>query len=184
LDNKHHETTPEVARAALIEWLTGDNVAENYDNLDLGDNAPNELLSAHCLSCHSKRDQAKLSQGGGIALDTWDDVRKTAFSTRIEPTNKKVMTASAHAHTLSLATLSIALGAILWATRFGASLKGVLLGVMGVSLLVDLGSWWIAREWAPAVKLIVLGGAAYNASVALSCVLVLLDLVLSASKKA
>src|SRR3954464_12588132 len=41
----HPEALAEPQRKILLDWLDKERVGENYDNLDRGDSAPNEIIS-------------------------------------------------------------------------------------------------------------------------------------------
>jgi hypothetical protein len=168
----------------LGQWLAGDRISEDYDNLDLGDAAPAEIMAARCLACHSRG--ATLGEGVGerIPLDYWDDVKKVAFSREINPVDLEILTTSMHTHALGLVTLSLVAGGLALATAWPRRLVQGLIAVMGIALAADLGGWWLARPWAGAVWIIVVGGGVYGAAVALALLLVLVDLWRPASEKA
>jgi hypothetical protein len=67
-------------------------------------------------------------------------VKKVVFPTVIDPVPTKILVASAHAHLLAMSTLVIAVLALLFATRFSASLKGWLTFVMCLGLLGDFSA--------------------------------------------
>lgn len=162
-------------REALIKWLKGDGVATQYDNIDLGDFAPAEIFAADCMSCHGKASKDPIAKT--LPLDSWDDVKKVAFSKTIERTPTDKVIVSAHAHMLAMATTTIVLALLLFMTTFPRRLSEFLCGVMGVSLLLDFAGWWIAREWADGTYLIVVAGGAYNASTALAILMVMVELL-------
>ena len=56
------------SRTLLVEWLTGNRLSEGYDDIDLGDRAPAEILDQSCVSCHS-RNASSVSP----AKDTWSN---------------------------------------------------------------------------------------------------------------
>lgn len=178
----HPEILPQADRAALLAWLKGEKIAENFDNLDLGDRSPHEIIAARCLECHSRRNAEKQPIARSIPLDSWEDIKPRAFSKHIEPANRKVMIASAHAHSLSLATLTLVLAGLLAMTTGARGFKSALVGAMGLGLLVDLSCWFVAREFSGAVYAIVLAGAVYNGGVVLAALLVLFDLARPAQK--
>ncbi len=102
LTRGHPESLGKPQRETLTKWLTGERVAENYDNLDLGDSAPNEIISKNCLSCHSKKVEATSTIAKTVPLDGWSDVKRFAVSRKIEPLPVKVLIASdLHAHSLA-----------------------------------------------------------------------------------
>ena len=171
-------------RDMLSRWLASDRISEDYDNLDLGDAAPAEIMAARCVACHSR--QATLGDGVGerIPLDYWDDVKKVAFSREINPVDVEILATSMHTHALSLATLSIVAAGLLLATAWPRRPVHGLIAVMGIALAADIGGWWLARPWAGAVWIIVVGGGVYVAVVALALLAVLVDLWRPATEKA
>jgi hypothetical protein len=186
LERGHPETLGRAERDALMDWLLGRKdpagrrpvngnarLAEDYDSIDLGDLAPQEVIARDCLRCHA----AQLAQGSAApALDSWERVKKVAFGKDISPTPVPLLVVSTHAHALSLGTLGVVAAALGLASSLPRRLVHGLIGVMGVGLLADLGSWWVARLWSDAVYVIVAGGAAFNVATATLLLLILADL--------
>ena len=171
----HPEALAVADRDALTKWLTGDKLSENYDNLDLGDSAPSEIMARSCLECHARKNSATQPIAKTVPLDYWDDIKPIAFSKDIRPGSAKVLMASAHAHSLSLATLTLVLAGLLMMTGWPRALVAALIGALGVGLLIDLACWFVAREVAWATYGIVVFGAVFNGGSALAGVLVLVD---------
>jgi hypothetical protein len=163
-------------RDVLWRWLASDRISEDYDNLDLGDSAPAEIMAGRCLACHSRSSTLGDDVGERIPLDYWDDVKKVAFSREINPVDLEILATSMHTHALSLATLSLVAAALALATAWPRRLVHGLIAVMGIALAADFGGWWLARPWAGAVWIIVVGGGVYVAVVALTLLLVLVEL--------
>lgn len=163
-------------RDVLLKWLGGKRLSEDYDSLELGADAPAEILARRCTSCHSRAALDGEHKDAKLALATWDEVSKAAFSRRIEPLPVKVLAASTHAHALALAPLSIVLLALLFATRFGSRFGSGLCALAGFSLAVDLGSWWLARSFSGFALPIVVAGSSYALAMAVCAGLVFLDL--------
>lgn len=162
-------------RDLLLAWLGGRRVSEDYDSLELGDDAPAEILARRCVACHSRGFEGEPG-GAKFSLASWQDVSKVAFSRRIDPLPETVVAASTHAHALALAPLSIVLLALLTATRFAPRWAGPLCAASGVALLLDLGLWWIARSVAGLAVGIAIAGGVYALAMAVTLVLVLADL--------
>jgi hypothetical protein len=173
VQRNHPEGMKPEASAAFIAWLTGPRVVEDYDNLDLGDKAPNELLAANCTSCHAR----KSATSAKPYLEFFDDVKPLASSRKIEPADIKVLVTSTHAHAIALATSTFVLSGLLLMSSRRRAFTGLLIGAMGFSILLDIGSWWITRHYVPGVYGIVAGGAIHNASVALSILVIFFDLL-------
>jgi hypothetical protein len=185
LQSGHPETLTKPDRDQLIAWLTGDKLSENYDNLDLGPSAPAEIIAKNCLNCHGKAAPATVDpKAKAVMLDTWDQVRKLAFSRKLERTPDKIKAISTHTHALSMATMSLAVLAMAWLSRWPRWLVGGVAMIHGLGLVADIAGWWLAGstifgvtlhfEWA--VDLIIIGGAAYSSTFAALLGMVLLEL--------
>lgn len=172
LERGHPETLAKADQEALLAWLKGDKVGENYDNLDLGDAAPAEIVGRTCLSCHARNAGTPVPP----MLDYWDDVKKVAFAVKIEPVPVKIVAMSAHAHALSMAPLTALVGLLAIATAFPRKLTGGLFGLAGVGLALDLGAWWLARMDDRWVYVIAAAGGVYNLAMGLMVVITLLEL--------
>lgn len=172
LKRGHPEGLAKADQEALLAWLNGDKVGENYDNLDLGDAAPAEVVGRSCLSCHARSSAKPVAP----MLDYWDDVKKVAFAVKIEPVPTKIVAMSAHAHALSMAPLTVVVGLLALATTFPRRLTGGLLGIAGIALAVDLAAWWLARMDDRWVYAIAAAGGLYNAAMALMVLVTLIEL--------
>src|SRR5690606_26114642 len=104
LERNHPQDLDPQARDILISWLKSPRINEDYDNIDLGENAPAELIAANCLSCHSRTATDPIARG--IPLDYWDDIQRLAFSRDIPPVPLKITAVSTHTHALSLSAMS------------------------------------------------------------------------------
>lgn len=169
---------PELAknkRDALVKWLEGNRVQTDYDNIDLGDFAPIEIIATDCLSCHGRSSKDPIAKA--VPLDDWSKVKTIAFSKTIEPTPADKVIVSAHAHMPAMATLTLVLALMLFMTTYPRRLIEALTGTMGVFLMLDFAGWWLAREWMQGTYLIVVAGGAYNAASALAIVLLGVELL-------
>ena len=174
LERGHPEGLADAERALLVDWLSGGQVSERYDDLELGDFSPAEVIGRGCLDCHSR--QSDDAAAAAIPLEYWDDVSRVAFSRSLEPTPRAILVTSLHTHATSLAVLSLVVLALLWGTRWPRGLCGALVGVCGLALAVDLASQMHARDHEGLVLGVALGGAAWGLAVGLALALVLLDL--------
>jgi hypothetical protein len=176
LEDGHPEDLADTDREILLTWLRSDRVTEDYDNLDLGDMAPAEVIDYACLSCHAKNAE----EGGGIwetvPLDTWPDVKNVAFSLSVEGTPPEIMRISTHTHALALAAITVAVGILLLCTRWPGFVRHGLLGLAGIALLGDLGGMWLATQAADFVWLVAIAGACYSGSMVLSILAIVADL--------
>jgi len=176
LERNHPENLDPKAREVLIKWLSGSRIAEDYDNLDAGDSAPSELIAKNCLSCHSRKAPDTQAVAKKLPLDFYDDVKKVAFSRRIDRTPAKIVAASLHTHSLALGTMSIAIAGLAVCTAWPRRMVGGLVFLSGLGLLMDLACQWFAGDIKPLVYGIIAGGATYAISSGLLLVLILLDL--------
>lgn len=174
LERGHPEGLPEAERRVLLDWLAGGKVSEQYDDLELGDFSPAEVLGRNCVDCHAR--QSPDAAAAAVPLEYWDDVARVAFSRSLEPTPRSILVTSLHTHATSLSVLSLAVLALLWATRWSRGAVGALAGACGVALFVDLTCQLLARAHASLVLGVALGGALWGIALGLSCALVLLDL--------
>jgi hypothetical protein len=181
---RHHP--PELSNAdrdLLLKWLRSDRVSEDYDNLDLGDAAPAEILARSCLQCHSRRATAGDGIGKTMPLDFYDDVKPLAFSRQINPTPVAVLAASTHAHALALGPLAIVVAALALSTSWPRWFihAGILL--MGLGLFGDLASWWLARFDPAFVWGLILTGAVFNGMTTILLLAIGIDLARPAEKR-
>jgi hypothetical protein len=172
LERGHPEDLPPAERELLLGWLGGGRVSEDYDNLDLGESAPAEILAGSCLACHGREQAA----AGVPALEYWEDVTKVAFAREIAAVPREILAASTHTHALSLAAVSAVIGGLWLATRWPARLKEGLFAAGALALLADLAAWWLARELAWMVPVIALAGGVFAAATGLALAGILLDL--------
>lgn len=165
-------------RDALIQWLQGDRIAQDYDNFDLGDFAPAEIIAMNCLQCHARRVADDHQIARTVPLDYWDDVSRLAFALKIDPPPLEILIVTTHTHALSLATISGVTVLLLLLTGWSRRFVSLLIGVMGAALLLDISAWWLARLYGEFVYVIVLAGSVYLVVTGLAQLVILLDLAM------
>ena len=163
-------------RQTLLDWLASDRISEDYDNLDLGDAAPAEILAINCLNCHSRQATLGDDVGQRIPLDYWSDVKDVSFSREINPTSVEILTTSTHTHALTMGAITVVICGLLLATSFPRRLVNGCIFLMGTGLLIDIGAQWLARPWEPAVWLILIGGGVYGVLASLAVLASILDM--------
>ncbi|MDX9911184.1 MAG: hypothetical protein RBS39_05085 [Phycisphaerales bacterium] len=181
ISNGHPKDLDPRKRKLLLEWLASDNPGATYDDLDLGDDAPAEILAQDCLSCHS-RSSTGPDAYAKVPLEFWDDVRVLAVSRDIQPVDRKILAASTHTHALSLSMLVIVVGALSVMTSWPRVLVNLVVLATCAGLLLDITSWWLAGENLLFARVIVVAGGVFNAGLVLQCVLILLDLCMPRPK--
>ncbi len=197
LERGHPENLAPAAREALITWIEGPRgpngkrtgpkrLADDYDNFDLGDMAPNELIAKNCLSCHSAKVADTSPIAKTIPLDRRDDVLRLALPKNLTPVPTEILVTSTHTHALSLGTLAVVTIALVLATSWPRRLTGALVLAVGAGLLLDLGGQWIAHTWdansarepfgRAGIYMVLAGGAVYGIGSTLALLSVLIDL--------
>ncbi|MEW6746067.1 MAG: hypothetical protein AB1486_25280 [Planctomycetota bacterium] len=166
----------EEERGALLQWLQGSRISEDYDNFDLGDKAPAEIIDRNCKRCHSRNATEGEGIGTRLPLEYWDDVKPHAFSKQIDPVPVNILTLSTHTHASSMALIALATAILFLATAWPRRLKSVIIFLTCFGLLADVGSWWLTR-WEPSFAyVIVISGAVYGALLGLQWLLTFLDM--------
>ena len=180
----HPEDVAPADRKALEDWLTGGRVREDYENFDLGDVMPSDIIAAACMNCHA-RGATGPDADPGLPLEYPDDVFAQAQSREILPKDPAVVIQSLHAHAPSMATVTIVIALLAGLTRWPRAAVGLMVALAGVGLLGDLGGQWLARSTGSSlwVWVVVVGGFASSLGVALMGVMVLVDLWLPGTKK-
>lgn len=182
----HPDDLPQPERQVLLNWLESDRISEDYDSLDLGMDAPAEIIAQSCLQCHARQ----ATQGDGIGrampLEYWDDIARLAFSRDIKPTSIEILIVSTHTHALSIGMLTIVSGLLLLMTRCPRALTGTLIFLAGAGLFADIAGQWLGRWHVGFVYAVLVGGAAFGAATGLMILAAILDMWLpnrSASAK-
>ncbi len=181
LNAGHPEDLGETDREALVAWLESDTINIDYDNFDLGDEAPAEIIAVSCLDCHS-RNATGTDAYPRVPLDGADDVLSIAYSRDVQPSPVEILAVSQHTHAPTMALVLLVVGALGVMTRWWRWLTGFVLAVGGLGLLCDMGGQWLARDNDAWVYAIVGGGIAYAGSVMLAGLGVIVDLWLPGGK--
>ncbi|MDF1808520.1 MAG: hypothetical protein P1U42_02390 [Phycisphaerales bacterium] len=183
LENGHPDTLPDTERTTLLDWLRSDRVSQDYDNLDLGEDAPSELIAMSCLDCHT-RSSSGANTHPEVPLEYWDDIQKIAISKDIQPAGIDIVATSQHTHAPMMAIVMLVLALLGAMTRFSNRIIGFVVFVTGIGLLVDMAGWWITREVAGFAFAIVVGGGLYAIGTMLIGCIVIIDCVLPAGNDA
>ncbi len=183
IERGHPDTLPAEEREALLDRLRSEpnDIRTNYDNFDLGDLAPAEIIDRSCLSCHAR--SASDPVGRTIPLENFTDVEAIAFSRNVPPMDPAILLASLHAHapTMAVITIVVAILACMcgWAPGW---LRGLLILLAGAALLVDMASWFPARSYGSLSALILGGGVLHSAAMGLLMLIVAVELLLPARR--
>lgn len=174
LEAGHPEPLPQADRDLLLAWLRGQNIPENYENFDMG--PPADLIATNCVSCHTRAAATNVASGITHSLEFPDDVLKIARSREIFPTPVNVLAISTHAHATTLALVAVLAGAMLHFSFWPRRLVGLVATLIGLGLLIDVGSWWAIRSQREFLYGIVVGGGMFNAGVWLALAMSIVEL--------
>jgi len=173
-DMKEHVTTDE-ERKAMDQWLSSNRISEDYDSLDLGDFAPAEIIAINCLRCHSRDAKEGDDIGKTVPLDYWDDVKQVAFAKNLDPTPSSILITSTHTHALTMPLVGLAACLLFLCTAWPRMLRHLVVMLTFAALLLDIGSWWLARENPFFCYMILVSGAAFGGLVGLQLLCAFLD---------
>lgn len=183
LESNHPEELAQTDRDALLKWLrSGTNLSEQFDDLDLGDEAPAEIIAANCLSCHARNATGEGTYAK-LPLEYWDDIQPIAYAKDIQPTTPEIVAMSQHTHAPSMAIVLIGLSLLGAMSRAPRALVGLIVLVGAAGLLADMSGWWLARSNEVWVYAIVGGGAAYSGATGLVGLIVVLDCLIPGGRK-
>lgn len=187
LKSGHPESLENADRQSLIEWLEGDTATRSliYDDLDLGADAPAEVIAINCLDCHSRSASGQvdgLDTAPQIPLEYWDDVYALAISKDIRPVDAEILAASTHTHALGMASMGIAIALLALLTSWPRLLVSLVLCGTGVGLASDIGGWWLTRFDGAFAPVVVVGGLLFNGGICLLSALILIDLCMPRPK--
>ncbi|MEN0019591.1 MAG: hypothetical protein AAF747_01755, partial [Planctomycetota bacterium] len=136
---------PEDLRDALLAWLDdAENLSLSYDDLDLGDEAPAEIIATYCLDCHVRGAEGEYA-APDVSLEYWSDVEPLAVSRDIQPKDLKVVSASVHAHAPSMGIILVVLGLLAAMTRAHRAIVGGLFAISAISLFADFAGQYLTR---------------------------------------
>jgi hypothetical protein len=183
LDEGHPEDLPERERGLLLDWLNDPTtLSMKFDDFDLGDDAPAEIIAVSCLSCHA-RNATGPDAYPQMPLEYFDDIRPLAISREINPTTIDIIAMSQHTHAPVMAIILLVLGLVGAMCRVPGMLVGLITLVGAVGLAADMSAWWLARQDDIWVYAIVGGGFAYSASTGLLGLIIIVDCVIPAFGK-
>lgn len=164
-------------RDALLEWLRGDNIDRRFDDERLGEMMPAEILDRRCVSCHQRDPDNAAHPAPDIPLFYPDDVMKVAVSTDIQPVPKSILTMSTHAHALTLGVQSVVVVALALGTRLPRRIVSIAAAGLGLSLAVDIASWWLTRDVPAFLWGVIVGGGLFNGLMVVLLLAVGIDLL-------
>lgn len=187
LESGHPETLEDRERQILFDWLDGDTatLSQRYDDLDLGIDAPAEIIAINCLDCHARSATGQvdgMDTYPELPLEYWDDVYSLAISRTINPVDTEILAASTHTHALGMASMGIAIAVLALLTGWPRALISITLCATGVGLVADIGGWWLTSLNASFATLVVIGGGLFSGGMTVLSLLILADLCMPRPK--
>ncbi len=184
-DELTDEDMPAAEREALLKWLGGEasSIMREFENEALEELMPADIVFNRCVACHDEDPQNAEHPYPELPLYTPAEVQAVAISRDIEPTPERILAASTHAHALALAVQTMLVIGLLLGTRLPRFVVSIAAILLGFGLLLDVGSWWLARSNEVYVYVIFGAGGVFNSISALSLGLILVDLLVPRFKR-
>ncbi len=174
----------EPAVQSLIGWLEG---GAKEDGFAAGDPSPQNVIKSHCNECHHA-DGGDMEDLPFAANDEADpeyslvmEAAEPEFETHeagpqtvvLAPTNIKKLVHITHAHILAIPVFTLLVGVLFLMTGFSEKIKLILAPLPMLAVLLDIGSWWLARFVEPFIYVIAASGALFGAAFALQILAIL-----------
>ena len=160
---------------ALEKWLSGNRISEDYDSLELGDYAPAEIIALNCLKCHKRAAAEGEDEQADPPLEYWDDVKQVAFPKNLDPVPLEILATSTHTHALTMPLVALVTCLLFLGTAWPRGVRHSFVMLTFVALLLDLASWWLAREWVFFCHVLVVTGGVFGGLLALQLIGAFLD---------
>ncbi|HUX39242.1 MAG TPA: hypothetical protein VMV44_15185 [Rectinemataceae bacterium] len=147
---------------ALFAWIEAGGKQSDFSSVQ-------QTFQTSCDTCHSK-DVAT----AGIVTDSYDSLKPLlATDTGISWSQ---LVQNSHTHVNGLISVMFVLGLAFSFTAFSRWLKGGVIILGFLSILMDVGSWWLAKMVGAFAPLVIVGGASLGLAFGLMIVLGLWDL--------
>ena len=126
-------------------------------------------LTSSCATCHSKA-----SQTGGIVIEDYANV--SALLGQDTGMSFARLVSLSHTHVLAVLPLIFVLTFVFSFSRFPRVLKSVIIVFSLLAIPADIGSWWLAKLFAPLAPLVLVGGLCLGLAFLVLVLLPLYDL--------
>ena len=155
--------------AKVKDWIVAGASKEGYDA------GAATIFSTSCVTCHSAE-----ARVGDVVMASYDDLKPLLA----QDTGKSVSRLVSLSHTHVLATLPVIfmLALIFSFTRFGEPLKTVVMGFSAAAIVLDVGTWWLAKLAGPLAFTVLLGGISLALSFLVLILLSLYDMWIAKSR--
>ncbi|MGA2642184.1 MAG: hypothetical protein ABSG21_14925 [Spirochaetia bacterium] len=132
-------------------------------------NSVKDVFASSCISCHSTD-----AKTGGVALENYSE----ASAVLQIDSGKSIprLVSLSHLHVMGILSLVFLLCLVFSFTAFAEPVKIVVMAFSLCSIVVDIGSWWLAKFFAAMAPLVILGGVCLAISFLALILLPLYDL--------
>jgi hypothetical protein len=127
------------------------------------------VFDGSCVSCHST--DAKI---GGVSLQTYSEASAVLHTDSGMSLSRLV--SLSHLHVMGILSLVLLLCLVFSFTAFAEPFKMLVMAFSLVSIVADIGSWWLAKFVAALAPLVILGGVFLALTFAALILLSLYDL--------
>ncbi|HOA71856.1 MAG TPA: hypothetical protein PL151_02345 [Phycisphaerae bacterium] len=187
---KHLLKGGDPAERALTAWLEQGAKAETFDKTGLveaGDPSPKQIIAQRCTECHhadggdaqetpyaaNATAEPQYELVAKLALPAFGPATDKTEVRRIEPVSARKLLHVTHAHILSIPVFTLAVTVLFLMTGLGQGFKLVVAPLPMIAVCVDIGCWWLARPFEPAIYGIMAAGALFGAGLGLQILCVL-----------
>jgi cytochrome c553 len=174
----------------LITWLEAGAKESNFDTPGLaGAESPSAkaIIAAHCIECHhadggdmeeipyaaSDKAEPEYSLVMKVAKPEFERPESQPRKVVLAPTSVKKLVHITHAHVLAVPLFTMAVGCLFLLTGFGPNVKLLLAPLPMFAVILDIGSWWLARFAEPFIYVIAASGAIFGIAYALQILAIL-----------
>ena len=130
---------------ATKDWLAGGASEEGFAAIE-------PIFESSCNTCHSADVQVP-----GVVTETYADVEPLLA----QDTGKSIsrLVSISHTHVLAILPLIFLLVFIFSFTAFKEKVKTVVMALAFLTILLDVGSWWLAKTSPAAATMVIIGGS-------------------------
>lgn len=188
--HKHLAKGGEPAERTLIAWLKDGAKQATFDKPALvqpGDPSPKQVIADRCIECHHAdggEEEDVPYAADAKAEPQYELVAKEAVpplapaSTKTEtrhigPVSTRELLHITHAHILSIPVFALIVSVLFLMTGVRSGVKLVLAPLPMIATCLDIGCWWLARPFEPAIYGILAAGAVFGTGLALQILIVL-----------
>jgi hypothetical protein len=180
----------ESAERALVTWLKQGAKVETFAQAGLaqqGDPSARQVIADRCIECHNSAtgeeretpyaDTAEAEPRFDlVARKSTPPVVTASESTRVlhfERMNTLDLLQVTHAHIITIPLFALVIAVLFLHTGLGSRMKLLIAPLPLLATCVDLGCWWLARPWEPAIYGIAAAGLVFGVALALQMLCVL-----------